>query len=346
LPPVGESEKVLSVLSDHVPNAGARATQVGEGSTVVQRHRSRVRIALVLLLQLVCIAYVARLLWNHRAELHSAWSLSGTALLALTALMFVAHLQRTYEFTYMLRTLGVREPFLDGFLLTGAGFLLNHLPLSAGLLMRAAVLKRDYALSYATYLSLVTVNALVNVAMAAALGLGAVWFSESPAAGGSWTLTAVFSAMLLGSVVAMCWPRNLLPPGQAFVWRRARAFLAGVVELRGNGGRLAWLGVLAATRIAAAGLRLSICFHALGADVSPLAAGILASTSILLTLFNVTPGNLGLRELALAAVAATLGSSYAVGIAAASIDRVVLLGYTVVSGLPGVWSLRRRARGR
>jgi uncharacterized membrane protein YbhN (UPF0104 family) len=258
--------------------------------------------------------------------------------------MFVAHLQRTYEFTYMLRSLGVREPFFQGFLLTGAGFLLNSLPLNAGLVMRAAVLKRDYALSYTRYLSLVTVNALVNVALAAVLGLGALWFSGSRQPPGWLALSAAFAAILVGSVAVVCWPPNLLPTGQAYVWRRARAFLEGVVELRGNGGRLLWLGVLAAGRTAAAGLRVWICFDAVGVAISPFAAMVLASTSILFTLFNVTPGNLGLRELAMGAVTAALGSSYAVGIAAASIDRVVLLGYTVLSGVPGIWSLRSRAR--
>ena len=305
--------------------------------------RSRLRLLVVVSLQVVCLAWVGKVLWQERAELEGALNLSALALLGLVALTFVAHLQRTYEFTYMLRSLGIREPFLQGFLLTGAGFLLNHLPLSAGLVMRAAVLKRDYSLSYAVYLSLVTVNALINVAMAAALGLGALWFAGRPVAVPSLTLSAAFAGMLVASAVVVGWPRNMLPRGESFVLRRARAFLAGVVELRGNGGRLLWLCVLSAARIGAAGLRMAICFEALGAHVTPLAACVLASTSILFTLFNVTPGNLGLRELAMASVATVLGSSYAVGIAAASIDRVVLLGYTLVSGLPGIWSLRKRA---
>ena len=136
--------------------------------------RSRLRTVAVFVLQIACVLYVARVLYGERAELASALELELSSLAALFVLMGVAHLQRTYEFTYMLRRLGVREPFGEGFLLTGAGFLLNHLPLNAGLLMRATVLKRDHALSYTSYLSLVTVNALVNVAMAAVLGLVAV----------------------------------------------------------------------------------------------------------------------------------------------------------------------------
>jgi uncharacterized membrane protein YbhN (UPF0104 family) len=76
--------------------------------------------------------------------------------------------------------------------------------------------------------------------------------------------------------------------------------------------------------------------------LSPLAAALLSSTTIVFSLVNVTPGNLGLREVAMAAVSTLLGTSYEVGIAAAAIDRAVLLVYTVVSGLPGLYSLRRR----
>src|SRR5688572_1995562 len=212
--------------------------ELGAGSTARKKPRSRARIVLVVALQVVCIAFVAKILWQERAELGAASNLSSSALAALLGLMLVAHLQRTYEFTYMLRSLGVREPFFQGFLLTGAGFLLNNLPLSAGLVMRAAVLKRDYALSYTRYLSLVMVNALVNVAVAAILGLSALSFSGARQPTGSLMLSAIFALILIGSIAVICWPPNLLPAGNAYVWRRARAFFMGVAELRGNGGRL------------------------------------------------------------------------------------------------------------
>jgi uncharacterized membrane protein YbhN (UPF0104 family) len=64
---------------------------------------------------------------------------------------------------------------------------------------------------------------------------------------------------------------------------------------------------------------------------------------VLFTLVNVTPGNLGLRELVLSLVAAELGSTHTLGMAAASIERVVLLAYIVALGIPGLLSVRRRA---
>jgi uncharacterized membrane protein YbhN (UPF0104 family) len=304
--------------------------------------RSRVRGVLVLALELGCIAYVAHVLWRERENLAGAFALEPRTLFALFGLMGVAHLQRAFEFTYMLRRLGVREPFWDGFLLTGAGFLLNHLPFNAGLIMRATVLKRDHALPYTSYVSLVAVNALVNVSMAAVLGLTTVSLSRPFHVASALPLLAAFAAMLAGAAVSLSIRPAWVPAGDGFLYRKLRVFAQGADSVRGNARQLAFLACLASTKIVFAGLRMWLCFGALGHDVSVLAAGLLASTTIVFSLINVTPGNLGLRELALAAIATQLGSSYAVGMAAASVDRVVLLAYTVLTGLPGLWALRKR----
>jgi uncharacterized membrane protein YbhN (UPF0104 family) len=303
--------------------------------------RSRWRTAALALLQIACISYVARALWSERAELERALNLSSVALFGLILLMFLAHLQRTLEFTYMLRRLGVKEPFWDGFLLTGAGYLLNHLPLNAGLVMRAAVLKQDHSLPYASYVSLTLVNALVNVTVGASIGLvaSAVAFSGSGAA--ALPLLA-FSVVVTSSLFLIWLPRSLTPRTNGFVARRIRVLLEGVALIRGNGLGILLLAALAFTRLAGVALRLWICFAALGEAISPLGAALLGWGSVLFTLVNVTPGNLGLRELVLSFAAGELGSTQTIGMAASSMDRVVLLAYIVAIGVPGLYSLRRR----
>jgi uncharacterized membrane protein YbhN (UPF0104 family) len=292
-------------------------------------------------LQIACVAYVGRVLWRERGELAKAFDISAVAIVALLALMTLAHLQRAFEFTYMLKKLAVKEPFWEGFLLTGAGYLLNHLPFNAGMVMRAAVLKRDHSLSYASYLALVMVNALVNVAMAGLVGLCSVAFSAARSDASS-ALAVVFLGLAVGPVVLVFVPARLIPEAQGFLWGRLRALGQGVALVRGDARNLLLLASLAFTKVVVSAVRVSICFSVLDTELSPLAAALLSSTTIVFSLVNVTPGNLGLREVAMAGVSTLLGSSYEVGIAAASIDRAVLLIYTVISGLPGLYSLRRR----
>src|SRR5688572_10272252 len=204
---------------------------------------ARWRLVALTVFQVACVAYVGRVLYNERHELSQALHLNSSALFGLIVLFLLAHIQRTLEFTYMLRRLGVSEPFVDGFLLTGAGYLLNHLPFNAGLIMRAALLKQDHALPYTSYLSLTMVNALVNVGVGAVLGLVAA------AAGGvgqghAWPLLVLGAAAAVS--FAFVWlPQSLAPKGSGFFARRVRVLLEGVAMIRGNGLGLLLLAALA-----------------------------------------------------------------------------------------------------
>ncbi len=321
------------------PNGVSSSTEASDAPSEA-RSRFRPRAVLVLLFQLACVAYVAHVLYAERAELGHAVDLDARSIAALVALMFVGHLQRTFEFTYMLRRLDVHEPFAEGFLLTGAGFLLNYLPFNAGLVMRAAVLKRDHALPYAKYLALVTVNALLNLSVAAVIGVTSVVSSDGFGVG-SLPLLSFYTLAFMGAMALVFLPRAWIPDRSGFVFGRLRSLADGMTALRTGGGILVPIG-LAFSKVCMAGLRMWICFGVLGTNISVLQAGMLASTTVLFTLVNVTPGNLGLRELALAVLSTQLGADYGRGIAAASIDRIVLLAYTVVAGLPGLYALRRR----
>lgn len=302
---------------------------------------ARWRAAALTAFQVACVGYVAQALWRERAELSHALSLSVSALVLLMLLHGVAHAQRTLEFTYMLRRLQVQEPFVDGFWLTAAGYLLNHLPLNAGLVMRAALLKQDHGLPYTSYVSLTMVNALVNVAVGALVGLAAAgvgWLGERSDP----RLLVFLSVLACGSLLSLCLPRTWAPTGRGFIARRLRTLLDGLVLIRGNGGGLALLALLAVSRLASSSARIWICFGALKASISLSGVVLLGWGSVLFSLVNITPGNLGLRELALSVVAAELGSSQFIGMAATSMDRVVLLAYILLVGVPGMYRIRRR----
>lgn len=294
---------------------------------------------LIFAAQLACVAFVAYMLWARRSDLSAAMNVGLETLSALFLLMFASHLLRTAEFTYMLRKLGVKEGFNEGFWLTGASFLLNHLPFHAGMVMRAVVLRRDHALSYASFASLTLVNVVINVAVSASVAL--FWLFDVPSVPAAVTVVLLggilIVAALLFSIASLPVPR-----GQGLVARQVRNLAQAIVSIRGDGRAILVLAGIATGKILVNALRLAICFRALGHALGVPEAGLLAAVQTLSTVVNITPGNLGLREMLVSLVAAGFGTAYWVGLAAASIDRVVSLAYAVASGLPGLHVLRRR----
>ena len=61
------------------------------------------------------------------------------------------------------------------------------------------------------------------------------------------------------------------------------------------------------------------------------------------TLLGLTPGALGIREIALGGAAAALGVPLEIGLLVALVERAVHLSWAVMAGVPsGWWLLRRR----
>jgi uncharacterized membrane protein YbhN (UPF0104 family) len=313
------------------------------GTPAEPARQSRSKVVAIVVVQAVCVAFVAHTLWNNRSELGQMPRVGVVEVLLLLALNGIGHVQRTVEFTYMLRKLGVRERFADGFLLTGAGFLLNHLPFNAGFVMRAVVLRRDHDLPYSSYVSLTMVNAVVNLGVGALLGLigvslGARTSPVSP------LVSASLAAVVVSSVLLLYLPASRLPGGNSFVLRQLRKLAEGVAMIRGNGAAVGVMAILATSKVLSLSLRFAICFALLGQSMPLIGVVLVAIVQNLMAIVNVTPGNLGLREIVVSIMAAQLGTSQTIGLAAASVDRVFSLAYAVIVGLPGLQSLRNRGR--
>lgn len=312
------------------------------GAPTEPARQSRSKVVALALVQAVCVAFVAHTLWKNRHEVATMPRVGVVEVLLLLALNGVGHVQRTVEFTYMLRKLGVRERFTDGFLLTGAGFLLNHLPFNAGFIMRAVVLRRDHELPYSSYVSLTMVNAVVNLGVGALLGLIGISLGASDRA--SPLVSAGLAAVVVGSIVLLYVPASRVPRGNNFVLRQLRKLAEGVAMIRGNGAAVGVMALIATSKVLALSLRFAICFDLLGRSMPMLGVVLVAIVQNLMAIVNLTPGNLGVREIVVSVMAAQLGTSQTIGLAAASIDRVFSLAYALLVGVPGLHSLRNRRR--
>jgi uncharacterized membrane protein YbhN (UPF0104 family) len=281
------------------------------------------------------------LLVRQQGELARMLDLGAGTLLATLLLVGLAHAQRTVEMTYLVRRLGVTESFREGFLLTGAGFLLNYLPFNAGFFARGVALKRHRALDYTAYASLTLMSGIVHFATAALVFAMALLLAESPRTGNAWLAAACALFGCLSLALPML-PRARARTGDSRVERITARLADAAVKLRGRGRGVFLLVVFATLKLGLIAARLGLCLQAF--QVSPSAAALLAFAAAItaLSVVNLTPGNLGLRELAVSVLGASFGIAPAVGLAAASLDRAVTLAYTLAVGIPGVITLRER----
>lgn len=286
------------------------------------------------------VVYLGRALWTNSDDLVQALDVDPKSLMLLLLLALASHVQRTFEFNYVLRRLRVRESFVDGFLLNGAALLLNYLPLSAGSVARAVVLRRKHSLAYAQYVSALMVAALMNAEIAAICGL-LTSLVPAPGARVAAPLVTLFATLALAGALAIAVPGSWMPRGTGLAARQLRRLVDGVTLIRDRGVGLAPLVVTSAAKLALNTLRLWVCFRALGVELSAQTALLLGSTALTASVVNVVPGNLGLRELVLGLVSGAAGGSIVLGMAAASLERAGTLTYTMLAGLPGLYYVRR-----
>ena len=99
-----------------------------------------------------------------------------------------------------------------------------------------------------------------------------------------------------------------------------------------NKGNLFVSLLLAAGCFLVSSVQLGIIYHSLGQTVHPTGYLVLGSIAYVTMFLGITPGSLGLREIALALGAVALGIDFTVGSLAAVIDRAVALVWSFTIG--------------
>lgn len=296
-------------------------------------------------IELLLVVGIGWALYRRRAELADVVDLDVLHVSLMLLLCAAAAPVRGIELSSVTGSLGVRVGFFESMALTQAATLLNYLPMQAGTLLRARVLKRVRGLSYTRYVAIMSCLVVLAVGTGGVLGMMILPFVPSVAEQVRITAAIAFGAVITASVAFLVLPLDGLPLGQGRLSRRIRDLVTG------------WRGILASRRSLLVvmatsmstpillGLRFSLCFDALSMSVHVPEAMLLAAAILVTAPINITPGGLGVRELVGTAIGVAAGLDYAQVLAAVTLDRVVSLTFSlVVGGGSWVW-LKRRGLG-
>lgn len=272
-------------------------------------------------------------------ELHRLRDAPPLLVAAISLLWLASRYPAADVMRVALRALGHRIGRYEAFMLQMVQSYGNVLVPRAGIGMPALYMKLRHDTPFADFgavqilpMTLMQVFTIGVVGLISQAGLLATGGAEPDR-----LMTAVFAIVAAACVV----PLVIRFPADRFMHGKLALFVARLIvawhQLGGSRPLLARVVLTHTAMLFVRALRVMLCFHAVGADVSyagALAASLLADLAFV---FAVTPSGLGFREFAVVYAARVVGTTGDVALAAAILDRLVGTAVTVVVGQIGAW---------
>ncbi len=293
-----------------------------------------------ILIQLVVLVYIIYYILLRRCELSNLWNVRLLDVVSVLGLAFLGSVIRSWQLCYVIHALNSKISFVESICIATSATLLNYLPMNTGTVLKARTLKKHYSIKYAHFISITTAAALLILISGGILGLIAIIFSGLELNIKNIILVGLFVVSIIVSATMFCIPSSLIINNSNWFKTIVKDLLLGLELIKRNGRVLLVLLVLAASILLTASLRLWICFHAINTEVPVSSCILFAVIGNLLTIVNIVPSSVGLREILVGVTARVTGFSFEAGLFAASLDRIFCLILTVGMGLPSLIILR------
>lgn len=283
------------------------------------------------LLGLVIIGFLLWHLARQWDDLKGLVDLKPSILVSLLIATAVGAFLGSYTVRQLMAPFGIRPGFWEMFHLNNATILLNYMPMKFGTFYRANYLKRHYGLLYSHFTVLFAALLILMTIAAAAAGAIVLLTVYDPRRYETFLLAAVFLVFLLFSFALAIVPFPVMQ-GTSRLATALRNFAQGRRMMTEDKGGLAVNMLLTAGCFLIASVQIGIVYYSLGQRIHPAGCLVLGAIANMAMFLGITPGSLGLRELALALGAVALGVDFGVGSLAAVIDRAVALVWSFTIG--------------
>lgn len=281
------------------------------------------------------IVIIGLLLWylaKHWDSLQGLINMKLSTIIYLSVTMTVGVGVGAYAIQHLIATFGIRPGFGKMFHLHNATILLNYLPMKFGTLYRANYLKRHYGLIYAHF-TVLFIYLLILMTMAAAIvGLVVLLTVYGLKRYETFLLAIIFLAVLIFCIALAFIPLPAIK-GTNKLTITLHNLAQGRKMMTENKFDLCVSMLLATGCFLSSSVQLAIIYQSMGQHIHPAGYLILGAVAYVTMFLGITPGSLGLRELALALGAVALGIDFNVGSLAAVIDRAVFLFWSFTIGI-------------
>jgi len=293
------------------------------------------------ILALIILGFLLWYLAGHWEQLKAMLKLSPGRLFVIYCLWFLLSLTSARVVQCLLNALKTKTGFWDMVRLHNATILLNYAPMKFGTLFRANYLKRHYGLSYAHFATFFLYIAFLMTATAAIIGLAVLLTIYGLGGYENKVLALVFAITIIASLLFLFVPLPI-PSGQGRLSSTLRNFLMGRRRVSKERKTILIAVAYLVVNFFLAAARLWIIYNSMGKSIHVGGYLILGALGFVVLFIGLTPGSLGIRELALGFGAVVLGIPLEVGILAAMIDRAIIISYAFVAGgICTIWLWRK-----
>lgn len=325
---MSENEQSLSESSS--PETSPQEDQNPRGAKWLQRA-----------LLTVSLGLSAWLLWSGRGDLEQLRGVEPRIVLILVATQIVTLVVQSERLRITVQQhSSVRMPALAWFEVFVRGRLVSMIAGFVGNTVRAVELKREQGVSYTHYVSALVAQLWVSTMASLTLVIA---FGDDLGAVSRGTVMIVAAAGFLAPVLVR--PSFRLMPDRLASWKPLRLAASAtdsfVAALR-DPSWLTHILLLVVISLVVGGWTLVLAFDIAGARVGWAVAVLMLALLQVGTAVVITPGNLGVQELGMAALAGAVSIPPAIGVLASGITRATGILALVLSSAVGHLAANRR----
>ncbi len=291
---------------------------------------------------IACLAYIVIFLFRNREDIELVFNLRPLIIFALFALSVFGHILQAYRFKIVFeKCSSLNLPFFPWFRIFTLGRFLNTVFPQAGNIYRSVRLKQDYSVSYTSYISSFASFSWMDTCLNFTFALAIVLATNADLRIGNfrvWQILAVLIVLAAAApVLADFVFRSTKFRNRTLSWVHSKLSEVLATSLRsiGDGVYILKIILTGAAVFAYAVVAFYLCFLSLNVRIN---LPTLALFYVILKLNNyiiVTPGNLGVLELAYGLLSEQMGFGMAQGVLASVIMRIV--GTVVVFGFGSIF---------
>ncbi len=298
-----------------------------------------------------CTAYIIRFFTRNIDDLKLMGKLHPGTILAIAALAVLGHVIFCFRFQMVLKKCsGTSVPFFHWFKIVILGRFLTLLAPQAGNIYRSIVLKKHYRIPHTRYassfFSFVWMDACVNLILAVLIVLIVQPKLSIGRIDAVYLLTGLFVLILVAPILTEVILRLVKFRNERLSWlhgRLSEMFSVSVANLRDGVFMLKFLltGMVAFVDAIAI---FFLCFRAMDMSINLPALALFYVVLRLSTFIIITPGNLGVREIAYGIISEQMKFGMAQGILISIIIRIIGTAVIIILGtiFGGIGLLRNR----